>query len=1214
MRFPSLFGPATAGSSAFLQLWLLSQWSGVCALSFQSVSQPELDLSRLGQVALTGDFDAVTFYSYAEQRNAKAGDDDSQSILAPLPNGVLTALSTSDADIRAMCAFAKQDGSHSGIYVGGNFTSLGANKAHGVALYDPVSNKVTTLPGLSGSVSALFCDQETNTVYVGGSFKQGNTSNAAAWVVGEGWKTLSFDGLNGPVSSIIKNDDGHIVFGGSFDGIGNSTSSSKKIEQVINLSNATITSDTTSTRSGFTDPRNIICQTSGAGGAGETWLLADYALGYWRADMRYNFSPTKLRVYNTHYEGRGTKSFLFRRLPDNGIMNLTYTDPSTGEDVNCDQYCSLSDDTDEEYRDFRFVNQVGMTGFMFEIRDYYGTGAGLNGIEVFTNDVFTYAINDFNEPTCGNSSDISTSTRTGSWTVTDGDDSPSDYLTAHVSDSDAASTSVVFEPNIQRSGNYSILIYTPGCVQDGTCDSRGIVNVTATVQADSTDPIEKQFYQTNNYEKYDTIYTGPVDASDDSFRPRVTLSPVAGQGDITVVASRVRFELISASNDTSGELNGLFEYDPSSKNVTANLLESTINNAGMQLDSDASIQSLVTHGGVIYAGGNFSSSDINNLFSLEQDANATAMPQGGLNSEVTTMAALSNKLYVGGNFTGTSEGTTENLNYVASYSFDSESWSALGGGVNGPVKRVFALPLNVSTDLNETIVAVSGDFDELLSFDNYPAVAVSGFATWVPSRNNWLQNLNVSQTQFSGHLSSFARFNGTTILGGSLSSGGLAAGGAVALLQKDELQFEALLNSIQSTGEIITGIYDRSSGRNLTILGGHFNLSTNGHTVRNLAILNGGNGSISGLGSEIENNSTFLAFAIASNVLYAGGKVTGTVGKNELDGLVLYDLQNATIAQEQPSKFNGENVSVNAIAPRPNSKEIYVGGQFTAAGALVCPGVCYYDTESQQWNRPGVELEGNVLALKWGNANTLIAVGNLTVAGNETAVASYSTQDQTWEVFEGALSSSIPGTVTAFSPASGDMSRFWLAGQSSNGSNFIVNYDGSSFQPAQEIFDDGTVIRGLDVIPLASDHDDSDLLNNDLALLITGQIAVPDFGTASAALFNGTTLIPFVISSTSDGQPGRMSRMFYENSNPYARESGHRSNGIVVLVAFCCALGCVFLIVIAGVIFNKIQRRRQGYMAAPQATGTDRPTSMRRLPPEYLFNSLKQPNPGAPSI
>jgi uncharacterized membrane protein YraQ (UPF0718 family) len=77
--------------------------------------------------------------------------------------------------------------------------------------------------------------------------------------------------------------------------------------------------------------------------------------------------------------------------------------------------------------------------------------------------------------------------------------------------------------------------------------------------------------------------------------------------------------------------------------------------------------------------------------------------------------------------------------------------------------------------------------------------------------------------------------------------------------------------------------------------------------------------------------------------------------------------------------------------------------------------------------------------------------------------------------------------------------------------------------------------------------------------------------------------------------------------------ASHHSNGIVVLVAFCCALGCVFLIVAAGVIANKIQRRRQGYSAAP-SFGTDRPTDMQRVPPEYLFNSLRHPNPGAPVI
>ncbi|KAL3462335.1 cortical protein marker for cell polarity-domain-containing protein [Aspergillus heterothallicus] len=1215
MRLPSLFGPATAGSSTFLQVWLLSQLSRVSALSFQPVAQPELDLSHLGQVALTGDFDAVTFYSYAEQSNTHNRDDDSQSILTPLPNGILTALSSSDADIRAMCAFTEQDGSYSEIFVGGNFTSLGGTRAQGIALYDLDTNNITTLPSLSGSVSALLCDRETDTVYVGGTFKQGNTTNAAAWVRGDSWKKLLFGGFNGPVSSIAKSADGQIIFGGTFDGIGNSTSS-KKNEQIINLQNASISSDTRSTRSGFNDAQNIVCP-SGAEGEGDTWLLADYALGYWRAEMRFNFQPSKLRLYNTHFEGRGTKAFLFRALPDNGIMNLTYTDPDTGDNVNCDEYCTLSDSSDEEYRDFEFVNNVSMTGFNLEVRDYYGIGAGLNGIQVFTNDVYAYAINDFNEPSCADITDSSTSTQTGSWTVTNSTDSTSDYLTAQVSDSNATSTFVVFEPDVKRSGNYTILVYTPGCEQDGTCDSRGIVNVTATVQSDSdaAEPIETQLYQTNNYEKYDTIYSGPVDAGENGFRPRVTLTPVAGQGDVTVVASRVKFELRSASNSTSGELNGLYEYDPAATNVSTNLLESTINRAATELSLKASIKSLVRHDGVLYAAGNFSNSDVSNIFSLEEDANITALSQRGLNSQVTTMAVLNNRLYVGGNFTGTSSGDSNGLNYVAAYSFNSQAWSALGGGVNGRVKHVIALPLNVSTDLNETILAVSGEFDRLLAFDDNPAVPVSGFAAWIPSRNNWLQNLNVSQSQYSGHVSAFVQLNGTMILAGDLASGGIAAGGAVSLLHEHGLQLDPLLSSTNSTGETHIGIYDTSSGRNLTILGGHFNVTTSdGSTVRNLVVLDGSNGTISGFGNELDTNSTFRALAIASDILYAGGRISGTVDETALNGLVLYGLQNRTLAQNQPPRFHGDNVSVNAIAPRPDGDEIYVGGQFSAAGALDCPGVCYYDTSTQQWNRPGLDLNGNVLALKWASSKSLIAVGNLTVSRNRTAVATYSTKEKTWQPFEGASTSSIPGLVTAFSPANGDVSNFWLAGQANNGSSFVVNYDGSNFLPPEYLFGAGTAIRGLDVIPLSSPHADNDLLSNDLTLLITGDIVVPDFGNASAVLFNGTTLTPFIISSTSDGNPGRMSHMFYENDNPYARESGHHSNGIVVLVAFCCALGCVFLIVIVGVIFNKIQRRRQGYMAAPQAVGTDRPTSMRRLPPEYLFNSLKQPNPGAPAI
>ncbi|KAK1143907.1 hypothetical protein N8T08_006022 [Aspergillus melleus] len=1214
MRTPSLFRPATAGLSAALYLWSL--FEPAYGLSFNSVSEPDLDLTPLGKVALTGDFDAVSIYAYTEQSVTASVQEGSQSILTPLPNGIITTLSVADADIRVMCPFTLKDGTQKGIFLGGNFTSLGDVETQGAALFDPESKKVTALPGLSGSVSALLCDKESDSVYVGGDFRYKNTSHAVAWVDNKGWSSLSFGGFNGPVSSILKGDDGNIIFGGSFDGIGNSTSS-KKNEQIVNLQNATISSDATSSKSGLSDPRNILCQTSGEDGEGKTWLLADNSPGFWRANMRFGYNPTKIRLYNTHYEGRGTKSFLLRALPDNGIMNLTYTEPGSHDKKYCDSVCPLSSNSTEKYREFHFVNGVGMRGFQIEVFEWYGDGGGLNGIQVYEDDIFAYAVSDFNEPSCADIKYPSKASQKGSWTHTESDQSQSDYLTAKVTDSSADGTSVVFEPDIKRSGNYSIVIYTPGCIQDGTCDSRGIVNVTATVSTRSKNdkPIEKLIYQNNYYEKYDTLYTGRVDASDSSFRPSVTLTPKSGQGDLTVVASRVRFNLIHASDSLNGELNGLYDFDPESKDTNSNFTDSAVNRAGLSLDEDASIKSLVSHDSAIYVGGNFSSSDVDNVMFFEKNKNATSLPQGGLNSEVTSMTALDKILYVGGNFTDTSDGGNEHLKHVAAYSFGSKSWTALGGGVNGPVSQVLALTLNVSSEINETIIGVSGDFDQLLAFDKTPSTNVSGFAVWVPSRKNWLQNLDVNQMEFAGQLSAFARVDNTSLLAGNLASAGIAAAGAVSLLYDDGLDLDPLLSSTNSSGSTHTGIYDSSSDRNLTILGGHFTtMSNNGSEVENIAILDGTQGTIYGLGAGVDRNSTVLALAVSEDWLYAGGNLTGAVGDSVLNGLVAYDLENGTYAQKQPLQFTGEDVTVNAIAPRPGSSEVYVGGNFVHAGALPCAAVCMYDPSESQWNRLGASLGGSAIALTWMSNHKLMAVGDLVVDGNRSAVATYNQKKSEWSAFDGASSSDIEGTITAFSPASKDVSTFWLAGQSKNGSSFLANYDGSEFQFTADVFEQGTSIQGLEVIPLSEKHDSVNLLNKDLILLITGQLVIPGFGNASAALFNGTVLSPFILTTGSDGRPGSMSQIFYEKTNPYTSEGKHRSNGIVVLISFCLALGCVFLIVIAGVIFNKIQRRRQGYMQAPQTYGTDRPSNMTRLPPEYLFNTLQQRNPGTPAI
>ncbi|CAG7921972.1 unnamed protein product [Penicillium olsonii] len=1193
MRTTSLFGPATGWPS------LLALLPTINALSFEAVSVPELDLSSLGRVSITGDFDGVSLYQYKEQSKPVA-QDGTQALLTPLPNGILANLSSSDAQIRAMCPFTQKDGTFSGIFVGGNFTTLGGVDSPGAALFNPNTTKVTALPGLSGSVAALACDQETNRVYVGGDFSYDNTTNAVAWTPDDGWTDLSFNGLNGPVNSILKADNGHIIFGGSFDALGNSTSSKNK-RQVLNLQNATVTSDSDSSLDGYSDPRNIICSTSGEAAKGSTYLLHDYAPGFWRADLGFDFFPTKIRLYNTHMEGRGTKDFLLRALPDNGIMNLTYTDES-GNKASCDASCPLSSSTSEKYREFTMVNPVGMRGLQIEVLDWYGKGAGLNGIEVFQDQILTYAIDQYNEPTCAGIEYPAKSSRTGDWTVEDG------YVSAKVTDSDASGTSVTFQPDIKKSGNYTIKLYTPGCTQDNTCSSRGIVNVTASLSSgsDSDQPEPSYFHQTNNDDKYDTFYTGYVDASDDSFRPEVTLRAKDGQGDITIVASRVRFELLS----TTGGLNGLYDYDPTSKSDTEDVTKSDINTAGTSLNHNASISSIQEHDGVLYVAGNFSDNKLHNIMTIT-DGNATALSGAGFNSPVLAMAELDNVLYAGGRFTDTSDGGADGLKRVAAYSFSSKKWSALGAGLNGPVSSIWPVKLNASAAINETLVAVSGEFDQILGTDDNPAVSVAGLAIWVPSRKDWIQNLNVTQMEFGGQLSAFASHNGTLILAGNIATNGVTAGGAVSLLNSGDslLPLSMKINHKNSSSGLITGAYDTDSDRNLTIYGGHFTAAgSNGSSVENIAIFNGSDNTISGLPQGFDKNSTFVSMLVFNNTLYAGGRVTGNISDTSLGGLIAYDVADNVWEENQPS-FGGENVTVNSISRQPGSSNIFFGGNFDTVGQFPCPSVCYVDSRHNSWKRPGLALSGNVLELQWASENKLMAIGDLTAMNNKTAIATYSTKSEEWSAFPGASQSEMPGNVTVFTPASQDLSKFWIGGTASNGSAFFLSYDGSKFQSPGNLFGEGTVIRGMDVLPISKDHSAASLLDDDQTLMITGSLVIPNFGNASAAFYNGTVLTPFILSSQSDGQSGSMSKFFSQHQNPFKTTSKHHSNGIAVLVAFCCALGCVFLIVLAGVILNKIQRRRQGYAAAPQTFGTDRPSDMQRLPPEYLFNSLGQPNP-----
>ncbi|RDW84999.1 hypothetical protein BP6252_02589 [Coleophoma cylindrospora] len=1177
------------------------------AITFNAVPSPNLDLSQLGRVAIAGDFDGISLYQFEGQSENGFSTDGSQAVLSRFPNGDFASLAKADAGIQAMCSFVMQDGTMAGVIIGGNFTSLEGIESQGIALFNPNTSSITPLPGLSGQVSALLCDQSTNTVYVGGSFRGANSTNAIAWVGTSGWTNLPFEGFNGPVTSISRISNGHIIFGGSFTGLGNATGPIEPDQQIINISGANITAVSSTTTSGFSDPANIVCKTTGTDGANNTWLLADNTAGSWTAEFGFGFQPTKLRLYNTHLDGRGTQTWRYTALPINGIMNFTYIDPATGQNQSCTSECPLSSNSSVTFQDFHFVNVIGMNGFRIDISAWYGSGGGLDGIELFEDDIFAYAINDFNEPTCNSITTASTATSTGPWVVSPSLQSTSEYLTATLSTA-SESASVVFLPDIKQSGNYSVNMYTPGCLQTATCSSRGQVNITGIMSTGTSNAgFQTQLFQTNNYDKYDQIYFGYIEASTSSFRPSVTLSPVAGSAfaNMSVVAQRVGFTLI----DSDSGLNSIFEYDPSEAVVnTTEFSSSTFDKAGMSLNTGSGVNALVTSGSTTFIGGNFTSSSFNHVFSIS-GSNTASLSGGGLNGEVLTMF-LNDTLYVGGNFSDTNSGGTTGLSNVAAYDISKNTWSALGAGVNGRVNSIVPLALNITGNTPEIVITLTGDFNQVLAFNSNSSIAVSGFAIWVPSRTNWLQNLDISSMEINGALTTAVDMpGGGTLFGGSVSSNQLAANGVASLsssLSSLPIQIQPSTSSASSRSQnvsgVVTGAFYESSGRNVTILGGHFTASgTNGSAVSNIAFIDGSNSNaVTGVGSSLSNSSTVLALAVQGDTLWAGGSLTGTVNGASINGLLSYDLATATF-KNQPPALSGTAVAVKAIATQPSSSNVYVAGSFASAGSLSCPGVCFYTTSTSQWNQPGSNLAGTANAMVWASSTSLIVGGSLVVGGSNVSLANYDSKTAVWTAATGA--DAIPGPVSALTAANTAASELWVAGTGNNGSAFLMKYDGTSFTSVGYTLGSGTTIRGLEVLTLSKNHASTSTVDVGQTLLITGALVLPGFGNASAALFNGTDYTPFALTSSSSNGSGSLSQIFTQEQNTFSSGKKHIATGLIVLIALAIALGLIFLLVIAGILAERLRRKREGYMPAPTSS-FDRRGGMSRVPPEELFSSL----------
>ncbi|KAI0196872.1 cellular morphogenesis protein [Astrocystis sublimbata] len=1236
MRARASRGRAACSHGRILSPWRLAITSFATlsrALAFDPIPNPNFDLSKLGQVGIAGDFNGISFYEFQGQTEEPSSSNGSQRLMSRLPNGVFVDLLSADASITNMCVFQGK------VMLGGNFTSVGGKQAVGMASYNPETFEVTPLSGLSGQVNSLFCDDDAGKVYVGGSFRAQDSFNAITWLDSSKWASLPFAGFNGPVTSIAKASDGHIIFGGSFTGLGNASTPSIPDAQTINLNTARLTSYQGAKTAGFSDPKNVICNTDGTDGPDKTWLLEDNVPGNLAASFDFGFQPSKLRLRNTHLDGRGTRTWRFTAQPNNGIMNFTYIQPGTGKNISCTSECPLSDDPSVDHQDFHFVNMVGMNAFRIDISDWYGQGGGLKSVELYQDDVFTFAMNDFNEPPCANSSTPSKSESTGPWDVTPSGQSNSQYLSAALSKpitADAAT--VTFFPDIRESGDYVFKLYTPGCLQDGTCARRGQVDVFGTLNTTSGRQHLNQgrsIYQTNEFDKYDQIFFGNVDVATNSFRPSITLAPVAGQSltsdDMLMVAQKIGVERMN----TTGGLNGLFEYDPAKAKVdTSDFASSAINKLGSTFDSESAVSSVISTDKRIYIGGNFTSPTISNIAAIDTDGQTRPL-DGGLNGGIMDMYESDGQLFVGGSFDNIQKGGATGLSHVAVYDEEKNTWTPLGAGVDGTVMHVAPMTLNLTGNATEEAIALTGDFLQILPFGDNEALNTTGFAVWVKSRSNWLQNLDGPVPLLNGRLAtSLLNAPDHELYAGSISSQALRAFGVAStngLLGNFPIKISppsmssskptskvskraSVTNNTDAVSGIVTGLFDTSNDRNLTVLAGHFaTKSTNGSMIYNLAFIDRKDSdSVTGLGTDLPSGSVFLTVAVQGDTVFAGGRVNGTILDSDVNGLISYDVKSGSLGT-QPPVLAGNDVVVSAIGVRPSSSDLYVAGSFDTAGSLPCPAVCLLDTGSNQWTRPGFELSGTVNTLLWQSSSTLLVGGQLKVGDADAFVASYDVSGNKWTVFNGA--SDLPGPVDALTPATEKRDKLWAAGTRTDGSVYLMKYDGG-WKPASITLEPDTVVTSLQMFSLTEDHDKSDLVDQREALLITGSIQIPDFGAASGAIYNGTTLQPYILTSSMNTTvgAGSLSKFFVEKENFFKSSTKHGlAVGFIVLIGLAISLGLILLIVVAGLALDRYRKKRDGYVPAPTSM-IDRGSGMQRIPPHELLDSLGRGRPGAPTV
>ncbi|KAI9014562.1 cortical protein marker for cell polarity-domain-containing protein [Phycomyces nitens] len=1129
----------------------------------QPFTTPTINLDAVGQLGFTGNYAGLS--PFVDSQQFETGTSLSSLVLSN--NNTYTRIASSNGDILATCTLQRTD-NQMDIFIGGNFTIINNTTLHYIARFNSQTHTLTALDqGLDGPVQALYCDQETNSVYVGGDFDtpiQTSSSNAssvfgksALWQ-NDAWTALPWKGFNGPVYTITANKKKKtILFGGLFDATGDGQYYNANSSQIVNLGGSTtLGSGNGALATGLGNPANIVCSNNTLPVPDTPWLLQKGVPGYWEATFAYSIQPSLFRISNTHYDGRGTNSFSIIALGSNEYFELSYLDPVTQQTVICSEECHLSNDTTIAFQDFTVVSPYITTGVRINVDSWYGSGGGLGSVQIFQSDIALHAHLGDTNGQCTSSITPST-TIVGNWVEKYVFGTYQNFLTSTFSSSDLATTdaSILYTPYIPVQGQYAIYATTPGCVGSSTCNDRTQIELTVTPS-----PGNSTVFFVDQAVTEDTrtlIYSGFLSATTSSFQPTVLLNVATNaiapsSGTVSLVATSLEF----IKNGTGVTLVSVLEYSP--QNYTLNIVPSW-RPLAEQLLHGSTVRSIdASQGDVLYIGGQFVG--INDVYRnivaydyLSLGGQLRPLNEVGLTGNVTCLQLVGSSLFAGGSFDSTVTGT-QALGNVARFDLVSNKWEALGMGLDGPVESIV---------LSDTTITFSGKMSRIITEANSTAPMAAGNALWDITNNQWIDrsSLIVGTIRSSIPLNA----NDKLWIGGIRSaqtylSSGLASLGINSIWSPHVFGNDP--NAVINTGLFWHNTTQPGTNITVMIIGGKFKISD---SISNLAMYkDGGWTGIGQLDGEVR------ALKLLNDKLLIGGEFGGRFYNSQPKSFAIYDLLAETNVDTIGVYGSGGQVGrINVIQVNGNSNIVNVAGNFSLAGSLECPSVCSLNTNTLQWDKVAQGLQGQVYDMTTFDGR-MIVVGDLQVNNQHTFIAEIRDQSSTWAVPADMQSTELGIPTTLLS-----MPKKVLIAGSNSTSGYLGTWDGTKYTDLGSNLGPSSDIRQLLYIPITSSpNDDRFPENSEDMLMVVGHLDIAPFGNVSAALYDGSTWYPYVLTSQRDGSPGTIQHLFHES--PCCTVSNvvrHLPIPAVILISIAISLGIIFTMVLCALCFVFIRRR-----------------------------------------